>query len=340
MKTKKCYDKIFIVNAQITKNGGINKKMNKGIAKKSRSKSKFYDVMTEVWKYRFIYFLLLPATVLVIMFSYIPMVGIKMAFQDYNVYDPAASTWVGLQNFKELFQSSDSIASIMNTFKISIWSLIVSFPLTVIFALLLNELRNKIFKKVIQTVSYLPYFLSWISVIGIVSTLYSTDGIINDMLAAVMGNAWQKKSLLSIQGFFIPDVIILSTWKTLGWGSIVFLAAITGIDQTLYEAAMLDGAGKLKQVIHITIPGILPTIMIMLLWRIAALFGDNFELIYGLQNPFVNVEVIGTLIYKNGIAGGNYQMTTAFGLMQGLVNFIFLIGANWLSKKGADVGIF
>ena len=153
------------------------------------------------------------------------------------MYDPAASTWVGLQNFKELFQSSDSIAAIMNTFKISIWSLIVSFPLTVIFALLLNELRNKIFKKVIQTVSYLPYFLSWISVIGIVSTLYSTDGIINDMLAAVMGNAWQKKSLLSIQGFFIPDVIILSTWKTLGWGSIVFLAAITGIDQTLYEAA-------------------------------------------------------------------------------------------------------
>ena len=128
--------------------------MNKSIAKKSRSKSKFYDVMTEVWKYRFIYFLLLPATVLVIMFSYIPMVGIKMAFQDYNVYDPAASTWVGLQNFKELFKSSDSIAAIMNTFKISIWSLIVSFPLTVIFALLLNELRNKIFKKVIQTVSY------------------------------------------------------------------------------------------------------------------------------------------------------------------------------------------
>lgn len=314
--------------------------MNEKITDNIKSENKVMNTVREVWKYRFIYLLLLPATLLVFIFSYIPMEGIKMAFQDYNIYNPSASTWVGLKNFKELFRSNDMVLAIFNTFKISIWSLIVSFPMTVVFALLLNELRNKVFKKVIQTVSYLPYFLSWISIIGIVSTMYSGDGIINDLLVKILGDAWQRKSLLSIQGFFISDVIILSTWKGLGWGSIVFLAAITGIDQSLYEAAVLDGAGKFKQVIHVTIPGIMPTIMIMLLWRIAALFGDNFELIYGLQNPFVNVEVIGTLIYKNGIAGGNYQMSTAFGLMQGFVNFVFLIGANWLSKNGTDVGIF
>ena len=134
--------------------------------------------------------------------------------------------------------------------------------------------------------------------------------------------------------------MILSIWKTLGWSSIVFLAAITGIDQGLYEAAMIDGASKFKRVWHITIPGILPTIMIMLLWKMAALFADNFELIFGLQNAYVDVEVIGTYVFKKGIQGGKYDIATAFGLMQGLINFLFLLVSNWISKKTTDVGMF
>ena len=298
------------------------------------------DLFKQLVRYKFIYLLLLPATFFVILFSYVPMAGIKMAFQDYNIYDPAASTWIGLENFKEIFRIKECIDGIKNTFIIGILSLVICYPLTIIFALLLNEIRNSIFKKVVQTVSYLPHFLSWISVIGIVTSIYSQHGLVNDILVAITGGAHERVSFLALQDFFIPDVIILTLWKTIGWNSVIFLAAMTGIDQSLYEAAEIDGASRLSRVMHITIPGIMPTIMIMLLWRIAALFTDNFELIYGLQNSFVNVEVIGTIIYKNGIAGGNYQMTTAFGLMQGIVNFIFLIGANYLSKKGTDVGIF
>ena len=314
--------------------------MNEVKTYQKTDKGEVKKLLSIIWRKRFIYCLLLPATVLVIIFSYLPIGGLKMAFQEYNIYNPSASTWTGLENFKEILKMKDGISSIFTTLKISLLSMGICFPLTIVFALMLNEIRNAYFKKVIQTVSYLPHFLSWISVIGIVATLYSSNGIINDVLAAIIGSSYERKNLMALREFFIPDVIILSTWKTLGWNSIVFLAALTGIDQSLYEAAELDGAGKFKQVWHISIPGILPTIVIMFLWRVAALFGDDFELIFGLQNPFVNIETIGTVIYKNGIAGGNYQVSTAFGLMQGLVNITFLLIVNMLSKKVTEVGLF
>lgn len=310
-------------NAQIQKKGLLNRTLIK-----------------QIMRYRFLYLLLLPSTVLVIIFSYLPMGGLRMAFQDYNIYSPELSTWIGFKNFKDIFTIKEFVDGIKNTVVISCLSLVICFPITIVFALLINEIKNTYFKKVVQTVSYLPHFLSWISVIGIVTSLYSEYGIINDLLVTLTGGAWERILFLAKQEFFIPDVIILETWKTIGWNSVVFLAAITGIDQGLYEAATIDGASKFKQVLHITLPSILPTIMIMLLWKVAVLFNDNFELVYGLQNAFVNVETIGTVIYKNGIAGGNYQLSTAFGLMQGLVNFAFLLAVNWLSKKTTDVGIF
>ena len=286
-----------------------------------------------------IYLLLLPAVALTVIFSYLPLAGIKMAFQDYNIYNPAASVWCGLKNFKAIINMPDCLSAVINTLKINMLSLFICFPITVIFALLVNELGNIYFKKTIQTISYLPHFLSWISVIALITTLYSEGGMINNFLVAVGGKRFEGVNLLAKQWFFIPNVIILTIWKSIGWNSIIFLAAITGVDQSLFEAATIDGASRFKQVVSIILPCIMPTIMIMLLWRIAALFGDNFELIYGLQNPYVNVEVIGTYIYKNGIAGGNYQTTTAFGIMQGVINFAFLIMANAISKKTTDVGI-
>ena len=263
-----------------------------------------------------------------------------MAFQDYNIYNPAASVWCGFYNFKRIIEMPECLSAVANTMKINVLSLFICFPVTIIFALLVNELNNIYFKKTIQTLSYLPHFLSWISVIGLVTTLYSKGGMISNLLIALGGEKFEGVNLLAKGSFFIPNVTILTIWKTLGWNSIIFLAAITGVDQSLFEAATIDGASRFKQVVNIIIPSIMPTIMIMLLWRIAALFGDNFELIYGLQNPYVNVEVIGTYIYKNGIAGGDYQTTTAFGLMQGVINFVFLIIANTISKKTTDVGIF
>ena len=309
---------------------------------KAQQKSKFTEsaLWKQIVRYKFLYLLLLPAVVTSIIFQYGPMPGIRMAFQDYKALNPSASQWVGLKHFISIFQMPETMTAIKNTMTISLLNLVIAYPLTIIFSLLLNELRNAAFKKVVQTISYLPHFLSWISVIGIITSLYAEHGMINDLMVKLTAGGWERESFLAKQAFFIPDVLILSIWKGLGWSSIVFLAAITGIDQGLYEAAMIDGASKLRRVWHITLPGILPTIMIMLLWKMAALFADNFELIFGLQNAYVNVEVIGTYVFKKGIQGGKYDIATAFGLMQGLINFSFLLVSNWISKKLTDVGMF
>lgn len=296
------------------------------------------NLWTEIKKNKFTYILLLPAFILVILFAYVPFWGVKIAFQDYNVYRPEMSEWVGLKNFRDILSSPGMVKAIFNTFYISILSLGICFPAGIVFALLLNELPTGKFKKSVQTISYLPHFLSWISVIGIVTTLYSQSGIINDIRMALGAN--DRIMLLAKQEFFVPNTIILSIWKELGWGSIIYLAAIAGIDSSLYEAATLDGAGKFRQVWNITIPSIMPTVIIMLILNMGSLFTSNFELIYGLQNAFVDFETVNTVIYKQGIEGGDYSITTAFGLFQGVINMILVLSANFLSKKFTEVGLF
>ena len=293
----------------------------------------------EINKNKFIYLLLAPAVILSLIFLYAPMGGLKMAFQDYNIYQPSMSEWVGLKNFKYVLQNKETIMAIANTFTISLLNLAICFPAPVIFALLLNEVDNKYFKKVTQTLSYLPHFLSWISVIGIVSTLYAKTGIVNDIIVMLFGE--DKRSLIMAnQNFFVPNVIILNLWKGIGWGSIVYLAAISGVDSSLYEAARIDGAGRFRQTWSITIPTILPTVIIMLIWKCGTLFNDNFELIYGLQNPYIDFDVVQTIVYKRGIAGGDYQVSTAFGLFQGLVNIVILIIVNQIAKKATETSVF
>lgn len=292
----------------------------------------------EVRKNKFNYFLLLPSLVLVIVFCYMPFGGIKIAFQDYNIYRPEASEWVGFENFVNVFSNEGMLKAIVNTIYLSVLNLVICFPLGVVFAILLNELPNGLFKKSVQTVSYLPHFLSWISVIGIVTTLLSKSGIVNDVLIMLGGK--ERIMFLSNQSLFVPLLIILSAWKGMGWGSIIYLAAISGIDSSLYEAATIDGAGKFKQIWHITIPSIMPTIVIMLIMQLGSLFTSNFELVYGLQNPFIDFETINTLIYKQGIEGGDYANTTAFGLAQGVINFALVVSANYFSKKTTEIGLF
>ncbi len=297
------------------------------------------QILERMWNNRFLYLLLLPSVAYIIFFNYIPFNGVKIAFQNYNIFSPELSEWVGLDNFKQIFSNSEIYVTIWNTLLLSLLTLVTEFPITIIFALLINEVTSSGFKKTVQTISYLPHFLSWISVIGIATALYSRDGLINNLISMITGST-TPILFMSEQWFFIPDVIILSIWKEMGWGSILYLAAITGVDESLYEAAMLDGAGRLKQVWHITLPSILPTIVIMLIWRIGGLLGSNFELVYGLQNPFINFEVISTFIYKRGIAGGDYAISTAYGLFNGVVNAILLILANYFAKKTTEVGIF
>ncbi|WP_197479934.1 ABC transporter permease [Paenibacillus swuensis] len=289
---------------------------------------------------RYLYLMLLPTLLLVFFFSYLPMPGLVVAFMDWDIFDQFRSEWVGFANFERLFQVPAFSQAIWNTLWISILSLAVGFPVPIIFALLINEVRVKYFKRFVQTVSYLPHFLSWIAVVGILYTIFAKYGIVNDIRIAILGPDTERQLFLTDQSFFVPNVVLTSLWKEFGWGSIIYLAALTSIDPQLYEAATIDGAGKWRQVRHITLPGLLPTTVILLILSLGNLFNSNFELIYGLQNAFINFEVISTLVYRQGIAEGDYSMATALGFVQGLVAFLLIYLSNRLAKKLTDVSIW
>ncbi len=288
----------------------------------------------------FLYLLVLPAIVLTIYINYMPMAGVSVAFMDYNIFKGFDSPWVGFDNFKELFALPSFGKALTNTLTISCLNLFVVFPLPIIFALLLNEIRCSGYKRVVQTVSYLPHFISWIAVIGIAQSIFSTYGFVNDMRVAVLGENAERIRFLAKQEFFLPNIIGLSIWKELGWSSIVYLAAISGIDSQIYEAARVDGANRLQQCLYITLPSILPTVVMLFILKIGGLFSDNFDLVIGLQNPYIDFETLSTTTYKQGISAGNYSMATAISLFQGVISMTLVILTNKLSKKVNDVSLW
>jgi len=294
----------------------------------------------EVKKNSMLYILLAPAVLITFFFKYLPLPGLVVAFMDFNPLLQFSSPWVGFGNFIKIFTLPMFVNAIGNTFMISVLSLVVLWPAPIIFALLINELNNGVFKKIVQTVSYLPHFLAWISVIGIAMSFYSIYGPLNDFMVSFIGPNFQRAMFLANQNFFIPNVLVLSGWKEIGWASIIYLAAITSIDAQLYEASYMDGAGRWKQFIHVTLPGLAPTIIILLILKMGSLFADNFELIYGLQNPFINFEVVSTMVYKQGILNGKYSVATAFDLVQGIISFILVLTANKISKKVSEISIW
>lgn len=285
------------------------------------------------------YLLILPAVLITLIFSYFPLPGLLISFMDYDMFGGfAASKWVGLENIKTLFAMPNMIKSILNTLTISVLSIVIVFPIPIILAVLLNEIKNVAFKKTMQTITYLPHFLSWISVIGIAYSFYALNGSINDFLSSVFG--MERVYFLAEKSFFVPNVILLTIWKETGWSSIIFLAAITGIDMQLYEAAQMDGAGKFKQFIHITLPGMMPTIVIMLILKLGQIFASNFDLIYGLQNVYIDYDVISTIVYKTGIQQGNFEISTALGFCQGIIALILTLAANKISDKLGSASIW
>lgn len=291
-------------------------------------------------KSMFLYVLVLPAIIMTIWINYLPMFGISVAFMDYDLFLGFKSPWIGFENFKELFSLPMFTKATFNTVYLSFLNLFIVFPLPVIFALLLNEIKCSAYKRIVQTVSYLPHFLSWIAVIGMAQSVYSSYGIINDLRVMMFGEGTERIRFLASQSFFIPNVIILSVWKEIGWSSIVYLAAITGIDPQLYEAASVDGANRFQQCMKITLPSILPTVVMLFVLKIGGLFRDNFDLIYGLQNSYIDFETISTITYKQGITAGNYSMATAIGLFQSVVGFVLVAIANRFSKKINDVALW
>lgn len=287
------------------------------------------------------YLLLLPSIVLTLVFAYLPMPGLIAAFQDYNMFAGFwNSPWTGLKHFKEIFEIPLLWGSIINTLKLSVLTIIVGFPAPIILALMINELGNGLYKRSVQTLSYLPHFLSWIAVVGLFYSFLDSYGPLNDLRVSLMGPETERIMYLSKQELFLPFLLLLSVWKEVGWGTIVYLAAITSIDPHLYEAARMDGANRFKQHLYITLPGMKQTAIILLLFTMGTLFASNFELVYGMQNAYINFDVIATVIFSSGIQQGNYSMAAAIGFAQGLVALLLIVIANKISKKISGVSIW
>ena len=292
-------------------------------------------------KYKFRLFLLLPALILVFVFSYVPMLGIIIAFQDFDIIEGFfGSKFVGLSNFVKIFTIPQFLAAIKNTLIFSGVNLIFSTPFPIILALLFNELKHQKFKKLVQTVSYMPHFLSWISVVGMFYMFFSTDGTFNDIRENLFG--LERTNILLDSKYFLGIVFTSNLWKTVGWSSVIYLAAIAGIDGNMYDAATIDGCGRFGQIFYITLPSIMPTIIILFIMATGSLVNSNFEQIFGFQNIYTQeaTEVINTIVYRKGILDGQYSLSTALGLLQGAVSFIIVFLSNMVIKKLTGTGIW
>lgn len=288
-----------------------------------------------------LYLLLLPAVVYYFVFHYIPMGGLVIAFKDYNIFKGIwASDWAGLQYFREMVQVPEFGNMIRNTLVLNLLSLLVGFPAPIVLAVLLNEVTNRYFKRISQSLLYLPHFMSWVVLGGIVYNLLSPQyGFINSMLAYVK----IKPIYFMIDEFWWVVVYILSDiWHGAGWGTIIYLAALTSIDPSLYEAAVVDGAGRWKKLIYITLPGLLPTIVILLIMNVGRLVSIGFEQPFALANAAVTnvAEVISTYTYNSGIKQGNFSIATAVGFLQATINLLLISGANYTARKLRGEGLW
>ena len=278
----------------------------------------------------------IPVFLFYLLFCYKPMGGLLIAFKNYSAAKGIwGSPWVGLAHFKSFLQNPYFWRLMRNTLWNSISNIIFGFPAPIILALLLNELTSKTFQKSIQLVAYLPHFISIIVVCGLVSKFTADTGIINNFLA-IFGI--ERVSYLNYPQYFIPIYVISGIWTDVGWSSIIYFAALTGIDKQLYEAAVMDGANRWKQTLHVTIPGIMSTIIIMFILQIGSLLNLGYEKIILLYNPitYETADVITTYVYRKGIAEGSFSFSTAVGLFNSVLNFILLIIANGLSRKTGE----
>ena len=290
------------------------------------------------------YLLLLPGLLYLIIFHYIPMFGIIISFKDYQpfmgVKGMFTSEWVGLKHFQKFFNSYYFWDILGNTLSISLLKFIFGFPAPIIFALLLNEVRNKKFMKTVQTISYLPHFLSWVVVSGLLVTLLSTDnGLIN-----IIREAFGKESIMFLGDprYFRQVLVVSDIWKGIGWGSIVYLAAISGVDQEMYEAEYIDGANRWRRIWHITLPSISHIVVIMLIFSVGGLLNAGFEQIFLLYSPSVYsvADIIDTFVYREGLQSNNYSYATAVGLFKSPVSMFLLLLTNFIANRLDQEGIW
>ncbi|ETT51863.1 MULTISPECIES: ABC transporter permease subunit [unclassified Paenibacillus] len=294
----------------------------------------------KIYKYRWQYLMILPGVVLLFLFSYIPMAGIQVAFKDFqigtSIWD---STWAGLDNFTFL-EDPQFLTVVQNTLYISVLKFICGFPAPILLALLINEVTRPAFKRFVQSVSYLPHFFSWIVVAYILQSFLTLDGgLVNQFIGQAGG---EPVFFLGSTEWFRPMVVFSGLWKETGWNTILYLAAITTIDPQLYESAKVEGAGKLAQIRHITLPGIMPTISIVLILSIPSLITVGMDQIYPLMNSANHsvADVLDTYILRNGLQQGYFGMATAVGLLSSLISLILVVSTNQLSRKLNGEGLW
>lgn len=297
-------------------------------------------LLMDIKKYRYRYLIILPVVIYLAIFCYKPMYGIVIAFQRYRPsLGIGRSKFVGLDNFVRFFNDIYFSRIIKNTFSISLLSILSSIPVPVCLALMLNEIRSSSFKRTAQTVLYLPHFISLVIVCGLVKTFTQTNGVINDMIAFCGGT---RSNLLSRPSMFYPIYILSNLWQNMGWDSIIYLAALAAVDQEQYEAARVDGAGRWKQMIYITLPSILPTISMMLILKLGSILNVGYEKILLLYQPITYevADVISTYVYRKGLLESDFSYSTAVGIFNSVVNLFFLLMSNFLSKRMGQTGLF
>ena len=295
-------------------------------------------VRRDLRRNKHIYLMLLPVVLYYLIFHYGPMYGAVIAFEDFNpVKGVFGSKWVGLQNFQDFFSSVFFGRLMFNTVAISVLEIVFGFPAPIILALLINELRGNPFRRLVQTVTYLPHFISVVVIVGMLFDFFARDGVANQLLSLRDPIAFMQSPEWFRQLFVGSGI-----WQQVGWGSIVYLAAIATIDSALYEAAKVDGANRFRQIWHITIPGILPTIVILLILRLGSVMSVGYEKIILMYNPltYETADVISTYVFRRGVLQADFSFSAAVGLFNSVINFALLIGANRLSRRLTGSGLW
>lgn len=309
-------------------------------AKKPSERGKFAKLGRDLLRDKWLYLLLLPGLAMLIIFKYIPMIDLRIAFMDYKPFKPETSTWIGFGHFQELFTRPAFLKVLRNTLVISISKMIFGFPLPIIIALMMNEMRNLLYKKISQTLLYLPHFISWVIMSGLLMTFLDPDsGILTRVINSIVGHPVQ---VLTSQAAFVPMLVISDIYKTMGWGTIIYFAALSGVDPQLYEAAAIDGARRFKQLIHITIPAILPTVVIMLILNCNNILNAGFDQVFMLYSASVYdvADIIDTYVYRIGIVKSDYGFSTAAGIFKSLVAMIMMLSVNFFAKKTGNSGLW
>lgn len=311
----------------------------KGLSKMERWKSK---VIKNAKKYWPLYLMLIPAIIYFILLCYVPMTGIVLAFKDYSFKEGVwGSPWVGLRYFKTFFNSYDSLRLLRNTLTVGFIKCILEFPFAILLALMLNEIRNLKFKKTVQTITYLPHFLSSVIIVTIMQRVLAPEtGVINQIIGSMGGDP--STFFLMEAKYFFQILFSMDLWKNIGWDSIIYLAAISSVDLALYEAADMDGCSKLKKIWHITLPSIRGTIGLLFIMGVGGLLSSGFEQIYLLRTPgnMALADTLDTFVVRIGLGSGQFGYATAIGLIQGLVGLVLVVICNKLSKKFTEVGLW